>query len=203
MLWILRSGIILEGLGAILLSAAVVYILGENRVESVYNRFTILLRRFLSWLLKTDIYKQMRLRKTTPEDSILILIRENWLTLLFWFVVSYVCLFILCFALVTLNTIAIIFAIPVACFSGYIIARHWQNRFLKVFMFIFFAAISPYFYGMLICSIMLHAAILSIISFFALLHSFLSNRTVQQAMIVIGVLFIVKGAVFQLYYTFQ
>ena len=203
LIWILRWGIILECAGAILLSTSLVYLLvRQEMISKVWEFIEHGLRCFLNWVLNTKLYKQMRLRPTRIEDSIGILIRENYIALGVLFALAIAGWFLLLLAVSTRNYGIIVVAIPFAALAGWAFARPYSSQFVKIFMFVFFTFTSPLIYPLLIMSVLLHLTLLTLICSVALLHAFFAPKSVQISMLIVGGFFIALGAGLQLAYTF-
>jgi len=96
----------------------------------------------------------------------------------------------------------IILAIPFAVLMGFAFARLYSNRIVKAVVFLFFTITSPLTYPLLIISTLLHITLLTGIVCITALHTFLVRLSVQQAMIIVGVILIVVGAGLQFASTF-
>ena len=214
MIWLLRSGIILQTIGGVLLSWSLVQLLFRDSVDTAWVFLRTRLHRFLRWLLNNGLYRDVRLRKHSHDDPLCGLcpdtedafgrrIREICLLILIMLAIGVGGTCFVWWAIGIRHPIFIVAGLAFAVFLGGLMTRdRTLSRPWKVFGFIIFTIGSPLIYPMLIFSALFHLALMGIIGCLALLQDFLSRRPVEQGMLILGGLCLVVGAALQLAQTF-
>ena len=142
MIWLLRTGLLVEFVGTILLSfPLILLLLGATRLNNAQRWIEIHLGRFLAWVLNKKPYKQMRFRET-PNDSFFAIIRANYAALFLMLLVAIGGVISTACA-ISRYPMWVILAIPFAVLMGYAVSRLYSNRFMKVFMFVSSVVFSP------------------------------------------------------------
>lgn len=212
MIWLLRSGILLQTIGGVLLSWSLVQLLFRDSVDTAWVFLRTRLHRFLRWLLNNGPYKDIRLRKKSHDDPLCGLcpdtedafgrrIREISLSILILLAIAVGGYIFIWLAIALRYPLLIICAIALAAFLGGIMSKDLHGGWW-VAGFVTYTIGSPLLYSMLILGALSHLALMLIIGCLALLQDFLSRRSVEQGMLILGGLCLVVGAALQLAQTF-